>query len=136
DRVAYDLLSRDHWPPGLPVGLAQVAALDGADPLDAYGAFSAIISALLAVGIFFAARGCLRWSGRLAAIAGVAVGANGYLLFASYYGWQAQLALTTFGTLTVLTLPLSLDRKALERERVLPAVFAAAGIATYGWTFA
>ena len=135
DRVAYDLISTSHSPVALPVGLAQVAWLDNKDPVNAYEAFSAIIFALLATGVFFVARGCLHWSSRVATAAGVFVSANGYLLFASYYGWQAQLTLTAFGTLAVMTLPACFDRKALGRERLLPAIFTAAGIATYGWLF-
>jgi hypothetical protein len=135
DRVAYDLISIQHMPVGLPVGVAQVASLGSRDPSDAYEAFGSIIFALLAVSVFFVARGCLHWTSRLASVAGALVAANGYLLFASYYGWQAQLALTTFGLLAVMTLAICCDRKALGRERLLPAVFIAAGIATYGWVF-
>jgi hypothetical protein len=136
DRVAFDLISISHSPVALPVGLAQVAALGGKDPVDAYEAFGSLIFALLAVGVFFVARGCLHWRSRLATAAGVFVSANGYLLFASYNGWQAQLTLTAFGTLAVMTLPACFDRKALGRERLLPAIFMAASIATYGWLFA
>jgi hypothetical protein len=133
DRVAYDKISVDHSPIGLPVGLAQIAAIGDDDPIDVYEAFSSMIFALLAVGTFFVARGCLHWRPAVATAAAFIVSSNGYLLFASYYGWQAQLSLTMFGLLAVMTLLACLDRKALRRESLLPATFAAAGVATYGW---
>jgi hypothetical protein len=136
DRGPYELITKGHWATGLPVGLAAVSSLGGLDPAQAYEAFAAIISALLALGVFAAARGCLRWSSRLAALASGAVATNGLLLMSSYYGWQAQLLLTAFGTLAILTLPVCMDRKALARESALPALFIAAGVATYGWIFA
>jgi hypothetical protein len=136
DRVSYEMLTKDHWPTGLPVGLGAVASLGRLDPVDAYEAFAAVISALLALGVFGAARGCLCWGARLSAGAGAAVSANGLLLLSTYFGWQAQLLLTVFGTLGALTLPVVLDRRARTVELVLPALFLAAGIATYGWVFA
>jgi hypothetical protein len=136
DRVPYELITKGHWATGLPVGLAAVSSLGGLDPADAYEAFAAIISSLLALGVFAAARGCLGWSSRLAALAAGAVATNGLLLMSSYYGWQAQLLLTAFGTLAIFTLPVCMDRKALAREKLLPALFIAAGVATYGWIFA
>jgi hypothetical protein len=136
DRVSYEMLTKDHWPTGLPVGLGAVASLGSLDPVDAYEAFAAVISALLALAVFVIARGCLRWRVRLSAIAGAVVAANGLLLLSTYFGWQAQLLLTVFGTLGALTLPVVLDRRAKTVELALPALFLAAGIATYGWVFA
>lgn len=135
DRLAYDLISSQHWPVAVPGGLAEVASLDGADPVEVYEAYAAIVYALLALGAFFVARAALGWSARLSLVAGIGVALNASLLFASYYGWQAQLALTTFGLLSALSLVSCLERSARHRERVLPAFFAAAGIATYGWLF-
>ena len=136
DRVSYEMLTKDHWPAGLPVGLGAVASLEGLDPVDAYEAFAAVISALLALAVFGIARGCLHWRLRLSAVAGALVAANGLLLLSTYFGWQAQLLLTVFGTLGALTLPVTLDRRATAVELVVPALFLAAGIATYGWVFA
>lgn len=136
DRVPYELITKGHWATGLPVGLAAVSALGGLDPAEAYEAFAVIISSLLVLGVFAVARGCLAWSSRLAAIAAGGVAANGLLLMSAYFGWQAQLLMTVFGTLAILTLPVCMDRKALARESLLPALFVAAGIATYGWVFA
>jgi len=136
DRVSYEMLTKDHWPAGLPVGLGAVASLEGLDPVDAYEAFAAVISGLLALAVFGVARGCLCWRVRLSAAAGVLVAANGLLLLSTYFGWQAQLLLTVFGTLGALTLPVALDRRARAVELVVPALFLAAGIATYGWVFA
>jgi hypothetical protein len=136
DRVSYELLTRDHWPVALPVGLGAVADLGRLDPAKAYEAFAAMISALLALSVYVGARGCLLWSSRLSTSAGAVVGANGLMLLSTYYGWQAQLLLTAFGTLAVLTIPVSMDRKARAHEALLPAVFLAAGISTYGWVFA
>jgi hypothetical protein len=135
DRLAYDLISSQRWPVAVPDGLAELASLDRADPVDVYEAYAAVVYALLALGAVFVARAALGWSARLSAVAGAAVALNASLLFASYYGWQAQLALTTFGLLCALSLVSCFDAAARPRERVLPALFAAAGIATYGWLF-
>jgi hypothetical protein len=136
DRVSYEMLTKDHWPTGLPVGLGAVASLEGLNPVDAYEAFAAVISAVLALAVFGIARGCLRWRLRLSVVAGAVVSANGLLLLSTYFGWQAQLLLTAFGTLGVSTLPVALDRRATPAELFVPALFLAAGIATYGWVFA
>jgi hypothetical protein len=136
DRVSYDLLTNDHWPTGLPVALGAVADLGRLDPAEAYEAFAAVIAALVALAVFAGARGSLSWDARLSALAGVVVGANGLILLSTYFGWQAQLLLTVFGTLGVLTIPVCMDRRARAREAALPALFMAGGIATYGWVFA
>jgi hypothetical protein len=136
DRVSYDMLTKDHWPAGLPVGLGSVAQLGRLDPADGYEAFAAVISALLALAVFAGARGVLLWGTRFSALAGAIVGANGLMLLSTYFGWQAQLLLTVFGTLAVLMLPVCMDRRAAKREAALPSLFFAAGIATYGWVFA
>lgn len=136
DRVSYEMVMKEHWPTGLPAGLGAVAALGGIDPANAYEAFAAVVAALLALGVFGAARGFLLWRTGLSLVAGVAVAANGLLLLSTYFGWQAQLLLTVFGTLAVLTLPAVFDRRAGRGEMIMTAVFLAAGIATYGWIFA
>ena len=135
DRIPYELVTEGHWATGLPFGVAAIAWLSRSDPADIYGAYAVVLPALLALAVFFCARGGLRWRSRYAAVAGAVVGANGYLLFGTFIGWQAQAALTTFGLLSAFVLWNALDRDALARERVLAAVFAVAGIATYGWTY-
>jgi hypothetical protein len=136
DRVSYELMTKDHWPEGLPVALGAVADLGRLDPARAYEAFAAIISTLLALGVFVVARGSLMWSTRFSALAAMLIAANGLMLLSTYFGWQAQLLLTGFGTLGALTVPVCMDRRAASWEAALPALFLAAGIATYGWVFA
>jgi hypothetical protein len=135
DRVSYEMVTKEHWPVGLPVGVGAVAALGRLDPAKAYEAFAAVVAALLALGVFGVARGFLLWRIGLSAVAGVAVAANGLLLLSTYFGWQAQLLLTVFGTLAVCAVPAVFDRRARRREIILPALFLAAGVATYGWVF-
>jgi hypothetical protein len=136
DRVAYDLLEHRHWPTAIPGGLAELAAVEGVDPVQAYGVFAVVIVALLALATFFGARGCLHWSSRRSAVAAGLVTANGLVLLSSFYGWQAQILLTTAGTLFVLTVPQCFDRRARARDCVAPSLFAASAIALYGWTMA
>ena len=69
DRVPYDLLKHEHWPTAIPVGLAELASVEGVDPVQAYGVFVAVAAGLLALAVFFAARGCLHWSARRSAVA-------------------------------------------------------------------
>ena len=135
DAIAYERLNDEHWPTGLPVTLAGLAWLTGSDPVDIYGAFAAVWAALLALAVFFCASGALLWRTELSLAAGLVMGANGYLLFGSFFGWQAQTALTTFGVLSVFCFRCALDTKALPRERWLAGTLAVAGVATYGWTY-
>ena len=135
DRIAYDRIADEHWPTGLPFTLAGVAMLADADPVDVYGAFAALLAALLGLAVFFCAAGVLLWRSTLATIAGAAVGANGYLLFGTFFGWQAQIALATFGVLSVFCFRLALDSRDPARERLLTGLFVAAGLATYGWPY-
>ena len=135
DAIAYDRIQDEHWPTGLPVTLAGVAWITGSDPVDIYGAFAASWAALLGLAVFFCARGTLMWSAGLSFAAGALTGANGYLIFGTYFGWQAQAALATFGVLSAYCFRVALDAGALSRERWLAGTFAAAGLATYGWTY-
>lgn len=135
DAIAYERINDEHWPTGLPVTLAGAAWLTSSDPVDVYGAFAALWSALLALAVFFCARAALVWSSALSLAAGALVGANGYLLFGMFFGWQAQTALATFGVLSLFCFRLALDAKAHSRERWLAGALAVAGVATYGWPY-
>jgi hypothetical protein len=136
DRVEYNRLTQEKWPTGVAVSLAELAAAEGVDPVHAYGVFAALAAALLAIAVFFCARGCLHWSARRAAFAAGLTATNGLVLMSVIYGWQAQFLLTAMGTLMILTLPVCLDRRAPRREVILPALFAAAAIGVYGWLVA
>ena len=76
----------------------------------------------------------LLWRSALATIAGAAVGANGYLLFGTFFGWQAQIALATFGVLSVFCFRLALDSR-IRSGASSHRAFVAAGVATYGWPY-
>jgi hypothetical protein len=134
DRVAYDLLKHRNWPTAIPVGLAELSAVQHADPVNEYGVFAVVIDGLLALAVFFGARGCLRWSGRRSAVAAGIVTANGLVLLSSFYGWQAQILLTIAVTLFVLTVPQGFDRRSRLRDSIAPSLFAASAVAVYGWT--
>ena len=67
----------------------------------------------------------------LATIAGAAVGANGYLVFGTFFGWQAQIALATFGVLSVFCFRLALDSKDPARGASSHRPSVAAGLATH-----
>jgi hypothetical protein len=116
--------------------LAQLASAEGVDPVHAYGVFAVVIAGLLALTVFFGARGCMGWSRKRSAVAATIVTANGLVLLSSFYGWQAQLLLTTAGTLFVLTLPQCFTRRSRTSDCVAPALFLAAGVALYGWIVA
>jgi hypothetical protein len=136
DRVPYDLLSRQSWPVAIPGSLAELSAATWVDPVHAYGMFSAVIGAMLALAVFVGARGCLYWSQRRSAAAALVMSLNGLALFSSFYGWQAQLLVTTAATLFVLLLPGCFEEESGVHECAGPAVFGASAIALYGWTVA
>jgi hypothetical protein len=133
DRIQYDLLTRKDWPTGLPGSLAGLASIEGVDPLEAYGVFAAVVSALLALAVFVCARGPLGLSRRASVVAAAIVAANGLVLLSAFDGWQAQIYLTALASVAVLTLPRILDRDATWQEISLPAIFGAASIGLYGW---
>jgi hypothetical protein len=136
DRVPYDLIAHRSWPTAIPGGVAELAAATRLDPVHAYGLFSVVIAGLLALAVFFGARGCLQWTQRRSALAMAVVSGNGVIMLSSFYGWQAQLLLTTAATLFVLMLPDCFDRRSGPAECLGPSLFAASAIAVYGWTFA
>ena len=135
DRVVYDRLSAEHWPVALPFGVAAVAWLSGDDPANSYSAFAVLLAVLLATTVYVVGRAVLEWSKRKAAAGALLVVVSAYMLFAVYFGWQAQTALTTFALASVACFRLSLDRSAARRDQVLTGLFAAAAIATYGTLF-
>jgi hypothetical protein len=136
DRIAYHHLLHDAWPTAIPVSLAELAAVERVDPVHAYGVFSVVIAAMLALGVLFGAHGCLHWPKRRSTVAAASVALNGLVLLSSFYGWQAQLLLTTTGTLFVLMAPGCLRPGTRALEFLGPSLFAAAAAAIYGWTIA
>lgn len=135
DGIAYDRLQELHWPAALPASVAQMALLARADPSSSYGAFAALLAVLLALGVYASARACFAWSKGLSAVAAGVVSANALLLYSTFNGWQAQIALTMFGTLSIFALRLALE-DGRRREQALAGLFVAATAATYGVAFA
>ncbi|MBA3842806.1 MAG: hypothetical protein H0X39_09345 [Actinobacteria bacterium] len=135
DSIPYERIRHEEWPTGIPLTLGGLAWLSNSDPVEVYGAFAVLLTTLLALTVFFCARGVLLWSSSVAALAGILVGTNGYLLFGNSFGWQAQIALATFGLLSVFWFRAALDREGSRRERVGAAAFGAAAIAAYGWPY-
>ena len=132
DRLASERIDALDWPVGLPLGVAQIATLAGLDPANAYGAWAVVLAVLLVLAVYAAARACLEWSRRHAVIAALAFSLNALVLYSTFNGWQAQIALTLFGTLALVTYRLALDREASRLEVILPGVFIAAAAAVYG----
>ena len=136
DRLTYERSRDQHWAVALPFGLLQVAWAADSDPPEVYGAFAAIVFALLPLGAFGVARAVLGWRERWAALAGLALAANASLLFASHFSWQQQLAGTAFALAAAAMLRLALERDAGQGEWLLAALLAAAALATYRMGFA
>ena len=132
DRAAYNRYSAEHWPVALPFGVAAVGWLSGEDPAYSYSAFVVLLAVLLTSTVYVVGRAVLEWSKRKAAAGALIVIASAYMLFATNFGWQAQMALTTFALASLACFRLTLDRPASRREQVLTGLFAAAAIATYG----
>lgn len=133
DRIEYNLISAKNWPTGLPATLAELASVERVDPVDAYGVFAAVVAVLFALAVFFCAREGLQLSRRRSVAAGSMVSINGFVLLASFYGWQAQLYLTALAVVPVVALPRALECGSGRREIVLPAAFSAASVGLYGW---
>jgi hypothetical protein len=132
DRIAYERIDELHWPVGLPFSLSQIAWLGSADPAAVYGAFAAVLAVLLALTVYGSARACLHWPRGLALVASALVSANALLLYSNLNGWQAQVALTSFGLLSVFFFRLALGPRARWRERLLAAIAITASLAAYG----
>ena len=136
DRVTYERSRTQHWAVALPFGLLQVAWVTGSDPPDVYGALAALLFCLLPLAVFAAARACLGWRARIAALAALTVAANAALLFASHFSWQQQVAGTAFAFAGAVALRLALEPDSRTREKLLAAAFAGAALATYRMGFA
>lgn len=134
DAIAYQRIQELHWPVALPAAVAQIALLARADPSSSYGAFAALLAVLLALSVYACTRACLDWSKRVSAVAAGAVSANALLLYSTFNGWQAQIALTMFGTLSLFMLRLALEDRG-RREQALAGLFVAAAAATYSVAF-
>lgn len=135
DGIAWERIQELHWPAALPAAVAQIALLARTDPSSSYGAFAALLAVLLALSVYACARACFAWSKGLSAVAAGAVSANALLLYSTFNGWQAQIALTMFGLLGVFTLRLALE-DGRRREQALAGLFIAAAAATYSVAFA
>ena len=136
DRIAYERITELRWPVGLPFTLANFAALVGSDPSAVYAAFAALLTVLLSLAVYVCARACLMWKRRFAVAASLAVPTSAFVFYSTFNGWQAQIALTLFGTLAIFCFRLALDGDAQRREQALAAVFAAAAIGIYGVVYA
>jgi hypothetical protein len=131
DRLTYEHSKDQHWAVALPFGLLQLAWLSRADPAATYGAFAALLAALLPLAAFAVARGAFARRPAVAAAAGLALAANAAWLFATFFSWQQQVAGVAFAFSAAAMLRLALEPDAPARESVLAALLAAAALATY-----
>jgi hypothetical protein len=136
DRLTYERTKEQHWAVAVPFALAQLAWMSGFDPVDVYGALAALLGALLPLGAYACARGCLGWRRGPAAAAALLLAANASLLFATHFSWQQQAAGAAFTFAAAWTLRLGLEPDAPRRELVLAALLAAAALASYRLGFA
>ena len=136
DRLTYERSKDQHWAVALPFGLLQLAWLSRADPPAVYGAFAALLAALLPLAAFAVARGAFGWRSAVAVAAALALAANAALLFASFFSWQQQVAGVAFAFSAAAMLRLGLEPDAPARELLLAALLAAAALATYRLGFA
>ena len=134
DRDMYELVTERHGTFGIAFSLSLLSVVSGRDPGDIYSAFAALIDVVLALVVFALARGALAWSSGHSAAASVLVAGNAYLLFGTFYGWQAQLLLTAFGLLALMGTYAALESGA-EQYVALAALGTAAGVCTYGAAF-
>src|SRR5215216_1409787 len=67
DRLTHERSKDQRWAVALPFGLLQLAWLSGADPPAVYGAFAALLGALLPLAAFAVARGVFAWRPAVAA---------------------------------------------------------------------
>lgn len=136
DRLTYERSTDQHWAVALPFGLLQLAWLARADPPAVYGAFAALLAALLPLAAFAVARGAFAWRPAVAAAAAIALAANAALLFATFFSWQQQVAGAAFAFTAAAALRLGLEPDAPARELLLAALLTAAALATYRLGFA
>jgi hypothetical protein len=127
DRVAYDHLSHDGWAPGLPALTALAAVVAREDPVEVFGAVAALLYALTPLVTFAIARLALAWSPRLSLVAAAAVALSPYRLFATYYGWQPQVAGIACLLAAVLLFRVALAGGAERRGQTLLAALLGAG---------
>src|SRR5215208_3691779 len=136
DRLTYERSKSQHWAVALPFGLLQLAWFSRADPAAVYGAFAALLAALLPLMTFAVARACLGWRPAVGAAAALALAVNAALLFASYFSWQQQVAGVAFAFAAAAMLRLALEPDAAGREAIAAALLTAAALATYRLGFA
>ena len=136
DRLTYERSKDQHWAVAVPFGLLQLAWLSRADPAAVYGAFAALLAALLPLATFAFARAAFGWRPAVCAAAALALAANAALLFASFFSWQQQVAGVAFAFSAAAMLRLGLEPDAPRRELLLAALLTAAALATYRLGFA
>ena len=136
DRIAYERIDELRWPVALPFLVGVTAWVGRSDPAAVYSAFGAVLMMLLTLAVYAGARGALLWTRTRSTVAAAITASNAALLYATFNGWQAQLAMTLFGTLAILFLRVALERGRFSREHLLAGLCAAAGVGAYGVVFA
>ena len=97
DRGSPELISQRSWPTAIPGGVAELAARARRSRSMRTDLFGSHRGSARALAVFFGARGVPR----VVTSGGLAVGSrlgNGVICLSSFYGWQAQLLLTTAPT--------------------------------------
>lgn len=84
---------------------------------------------------YITARELLDWRAPKSLLAGVVLSASSFILFSSFQGWQAQIALTSLALASVVFFRIALERQRSTRESVLAGVLAAGALGTYGLLF-
>jgi hypothetical protein len=136
DRDMYEWVTERHYPFGVGFSLTLLSLATARAPDAIYSALAALINVVLALTVFALARLALRWTPTRAAIAALLVGGNAFLLFATFFGWQAQLLLTSFSLLSLAGTYAALERGPVPAFVLLGGLGAAAAICTYGVAFA
>jgi hypothetical protein len=136
DRDVYEQVTKHNNPFGMAFSLSLLSLASARGPETVYSAFAALVDLVLALSVFALARLALEWTQTRSAVAALLVAGNAYLLFATFFGWQAQLLLTCFGLLALAGTYTALARGPAPGFVFLGAVGAAAGVCAYGLPFA
>ena len=136
DRGPYEWVTKQHGAVGIPFCLSLLSLASEQSPEKVYSAFSALVDVVLALVVYVLGRLALRWTRRRSAVAAVLVAGNAFLLFATFFGWQAQLLLTAFSMLALAGTYAGLEAGPRPDLVAIGALGAAAAICTYGAAFA